>query len=130
LPLVGELVLGEDRIHRTGLDASIAVDALFGIDKELLHIGEAGLVFSRVNAIDRADLHAREVLQIDAWFGDHIGHVALIVPGIQLVPANGTRAIAAASIVSATRSSGSRLWTWDLPHARARVWASSVSVRR
>jgi hypothetical protein len=30
-------------------------------------------------------------------------------PGIQVVPASGTRAIAAASIVSATRSSGSRL---------------------
>ena len=51
-------------------------------------------------------------------------------PGIQLVPASGTRAIAAASTVSATRSSGSRLCTCDLPHARASVWVSSVSVRR
>ena len=50
--------------------------------------------------------------------------------GIQPVPASGTRAIAAASIVSATRSSGSRLRTWDLPQARARVWASSVRTRR
>jgi hypothetical protein len=52
------------------------------------------------------------------------------VPGIQDVPASGTRAIADASIVSATRSSGSRLWTCDLPHARASVCASSVMVRR
>ena len=51
-------------------------------------------------------------------------------PGIQLVPASGTRAIAAASTVSATRSSGSRLCTCDLPHARASVWVSSVIVRR
>ena len=51
-------------------------------------------------------------------------------PGIQLVPASGTRAIAAASIVSATRSSGSRFSRCDLPHARASVWASSVKVRR
>lgn len=51
-------------------------------------------------------------------------------PGIQLVPASGTRAIAAASIVSATRSSGSRLCTCDLPQARASVWVSSTKVRR
>ncbi len=52
------------------------------------------------------------------------------MPGTQLVPARGTRAIAAASTVSATRSSGSRLWTWDLPHARAIVCVSSTNVRR
>ena len=46
---------------------------------------------------------------------------APLTPGIQLVPASGTRAIAEASIVSATRSSGSRLWTCDFPHARASV---------
>src|SRR5439155_25258597 len=51
-------------------------------------------------------------------------------PGIQSVPASGTRAMAAASTVSATRSSGSRLWTCDLPHARASVCVSSVSTRR
>src|SRR5262249_23271868 len=51
-------------------------------------------------------------------------------PGIQSVPASGTRAIAAASTVSATRSSGSRLWTCDFPHARASVCASSVRTRR
>ena len=53
-----------------------------------------------------------------------------LTPGIQLVPASGTRAIAAASTVSATRSSGSRLWTCDLPQARASVCVSSVSTRR
>ncbi len=52
------------------------------------------------------------------------------VPGIQLVPASGTFAIAAASSVRATRSSGSMLWTCDLPQARARVWHSSVITRR
>ena len=51
-------------------------------------------------------------------------------PGTQSVPASGTLAIAAASSVSATMSSGSRLWTWDLPQARARVWASSTIARR
>jgi|APFre7841882724_1041349.scaffolds.fasta_scaffold01218_4 hypothetical protein len=36
------------------------------------------------------------------------GNQGFSCPGTQLVPASGTRAIAAASIVSATRSSGSR----------------------
>ena len=51
-------------------------------------------------------------------------------PGIQFVPASGTFAIAAASTVSATRSSGSRLWTLDLPHARARAVSSIVIALR
>ena len=65
----------------------------------------------------------------------HLKQICLIdqpdgTPGIQLVPASGTRAIAAASTLSATRSSGSRLWRCDFPHARASVCASSVIVRR
>ena len=51
-------------------------------------------------------------------------------PGIQSVPASGTFAIAAASTVSATRSSGSRFRTCDFPQARASVCVSSVSTRR
>lgn len=51
-------------------------------------------------------------------------------PGIQSVPARGTPAMAAASVVRATRSSGSRFSTCDLPQARARVCASRVSTCR
>ena len=43
---------------------------------------------------------------------------------------SGTPAMAAASVVSAHRSSGSRLCTWFLPPARAMVWASSVMTFR
>ena len=56
--------------------------------------------------------------------------VSFIAPGIQSVPASGTRAIAAASMVTATRSSGSRCSTCALPQARAIVCASMVSTRR
>ena len=59
-----------------------------------------------------------------------VPHSVPVIPGIQSVPANGTRAIAAASMVSATRSSGSRLCRWLLPQARAMVCASSVSTAR
>src|ERR1700730_16453144 len=51
-------------------------------------------------------------------------------PGIQSVPARGTWAMAAASTVSATRSSGSRLWTLDLPQARASAAISMAIVLR
>jgi formyltetrahydrofolate deformylase len=58
--------------------------------------------------------------------GPRRGHA----PGTHVVPASGTRAIALASNVSATRSSGSRLCRCDLPQARASVCASSTIVRR
>ena len=51
-------------------------------------------------------------------------------PGTQVVPARGTPAMAAASTLSAARSSGSRLCTCDLPHARASVCVSRVSTLR
>ena len=50
------------------------------------------------------------------------------LPGIQSVPARGSLAMAAASTVSATRSSRSRWWTLDLPQALARVVNSMVRV--
>ncbi len=48
----------------------------------------------------------------------------------KLVPASGTCAMAAASTVSATKSSGSKLRTCDLPQARARVCNSRTMVVR
>jgi hypothetical protein len=46
------------------------------------------------------------------------------------VPVSGTFAIAAASTVSAARSSGSSEWMFVFPHARAIICVSSVSVWR
>ena len=51
-------------------------------------------------------------------------------PGIQPVPAKGTRAMAAASTVSAARSSGSRWCTLDFPQARASAVTSMVRARK
>ena len=53
-----------------------------------------------------------------------------VTPGMYVVPASGTFAIAAASTVSAQRSSGSSEWMFVLPHARASICTSSVSVCR
>ena len=57
--------------------------------------------------------------------GDEVGQ-----PGIQLVPARGILAMAAASTVSAARSSGSRWCTEDLPQARVSAVTSMVRARR
>jgi hypothetical protein len=74
LPLLRQLIVGEDRIDRAHLDAGVAVDALLGVDEQLAHIGETGLILGRVNAVNRTNLDAREVLHVDARLGDHIGH--------------------------------------------------------
>src|SRR5438045_2052694 len=87
-PLGRHLVLREDRVDRTGIDASAAVDALVGID-EVLVGGVVG-----VDAIDRTDLHAGGVLQVDARLGDYVRHRvrSLVVGGaapFQPVPVPG-----------------------------------------
>ena len=80
-PLLGELVLGEAGVDGAGLDAGVAVDALVGIDEELLLGLVVGLVGRRVDAIDRADLDARVVLLADAGLCDHVGQVWNSLPG-------------------------------------------------
>jgi hypothetical protein len=72
-PLLGELVLGEAGVDGARLDAGVAVDALVGIDEELLLRLVVGLVRGRVDAVDRADLDARVVLLADAGFRDDVG---------------------------------------------------------
>src|SRR2546423_3196992 len=76
LPLVRELVLGEAGVHRAGLDAGVAVDALVGVDVEHLDLVVVGLVRRRVDAVDGTDLDARVVLGPDAGLCDYIGHFA------------------------------------------------------
>src|SRR6185312_1959004 len=75
LPLLGQLVLGEDRGDWTRLHAGIAVDALGGVDVELLVLVEVGLVLRRVDAVHRTDLDARVVLHADAGLCDHVRHL-------------------------------------------------------
>src|SRR5436305_3996951 len=74
LPLVRQLVLSEAGIHRTCLDASVAVDALLRVDVEHLDALVLGLIRGGMDAVDRADLDTRVVLGADAGLGDHVGH--------------------------------------------------------
>ncbi len=66
VPLVGQRVLGKDRLDRALGFARPAVDAFLRIDDEdpLEH----------VDAVDRADVHARQVFDVDARLGDDVRH--------------------------------------------------------
>jgi hypothetical protein len=67
-PLFGQVFFREDRRYRASIDAQRAIDAVRRVDEEL------GVVFIAVDAIHRADVDAGLVLNVDAGFGDYVGH--------------------------------------------------------
>ena len=73
LPLVGERVLREDRLDRALRLARAAVDALLRIDDQ--HPAEL------VDAVDRTDVHAGAIFDVDARLGDDVRHAASLARG-------------------------------------------------
>ena len=66
VPLVRQRVLGEDRLDRALRFACPAIDALLRIDdQDPLEL---------VDAVDRADIDARAVFDVDAGLGDDVRH--------------------------------------------------------
>ena len=64
--LSGQRVLGEDRLHRALRFARPAIDALLRIDdQDPLEL---------VDAVDRADVDAGAVFDVDAGLGDDVRH--------------------------------------------------------
>jgi hypothetical protein len=61
VPLRRHLFLGGDGVDRAGLDAGVAVDALVGVDVELLVLLIVRLLRRWVDAVDRAHLHTQEL---------------------------------------------------------------------
>src|SRR6266478_2228614 len=75
-PLVRSRRLLKDRLHGTNRLASPAVDALLGVNVELLLFLELlCLVLCGMNAIHGTDIHARGILHVDAGFGNNVGHL-------------------------------------------------------
>src|SRR4051794_34814234 len=132
LPLVGNLVLGEARVDRAGLDAGVAVDALLGIDVELLDLVVVGLVRRRVDAIDRADLDARVVLGPDAGLRDHVGHGRFSTPvwlgtrDCTPLPDHGRAASSWAAKASSGPSCAGLPTSW-IPNGRPSGWTARGS---
>src|SRR5438105_15112498 len=65
-PLRRRVFLREDRRHRALRLAGTTIDALVGMNVEL--------ILSLVDAVHRAHIHAGAVFYTDARFGDDIGH--------------------------------------------------------
>src|SRR2546426_6494521 len=66
LPLRRRVFLREDRGDRTLGLAGTAIDALVGVDVEL--------ILALVDTVHRTDIHAGAILQIDARLGDNVRH--------------------------------------------------------
>src|SRR5437016_4532707 len=71
VPLLGDVVLGENGVYGTLGLADTAVDALIRVNEQ--HVREAFLV-TFVNAVDRTDLHAGLVLDANARLADDVSH--------------------------------------------------------
>src|SRR4029078_8451339 len=70
LPLLGGVVLVEDRLDRADRLTSTAVDALVG--------GDVEHALALVDAVDRTLVDAGPVLEVDARLGDDVGHQVLL----------------------------------------------------
>src|ERR671932_1118113 len=67
LHILGDLILGVDRFDRALRLAGTAIDALFGVDQELIP--------AVVDAVHRTHLDAALVLRADAGLGYNVGHM-------------------------------------------------------
>jgi hypothetical protein len=74
-PLLGQVVAAEDRGDRADGYAGAAVDALDGIDKELISGLGAVLVRLGVNTIYGTSVHTRPILGANTGFRDYIRHL-------------------------------------------------------
>ena len=68
VPLTGQVLFREDGRNRAGIDAEGAINAIGGVDVQL----RVGVL--AVDAIHRANVDTGLVLNIDAGFGDDVGH--------------------------------------------------------
>lgn len=66
VPKIRDIVFGKDRFHRTNGDTGAAIDACHRIDVQHPDRLKIGLVFSRMDAIDRARIETCSVLHVDA----------------------------------------------------------------
>ena len=73
-PFLRQIIEGEDCGNRTNRHASAAVDALDRIDVQLSFRGKIIFVLPRMNAVDRACIHAGRVFRSDTRFSNHLSH--------------------------------------------------------
>jgi hypothetical protein len=74
-PLLGQVVAAEDRGDWADGNARAAIDALNGINEELIGGLRTVLVSLGVNTIYRTSVHTRPILGANAGFRDYIRHL-------------------------------------------------------
>ena len=128
VPLVRERVLGEDRLHRALRFARPAVDALLRVDdQDPLEL---------VDAVDRADVDAREVFDVDAGLGDDVRHSCESSLARARCSVRAAGVALRSRLVSSSTSSGARSTsadftiTWSNPAVCARCKPGAVGVVR
>src|SRR5579875_3890074 len=67
-PLVRQIVTRVDRRHRANRYARAAINALYRVNKQLVHVRMTCLVLLRVDAVHRASIDAGRVLGANAGF--------------------------------------------------------------
>src|SRR5882724_7478039 len=112
-PVWRDLLLGEDRRHRALGHAGPAVDALVGVDVEL--------VFPLVDAVHRTHVHAPPVFDADTRFGDHVRH-GLFLRAARSARSCSTRAHSSGRMLSANSM-------FSLPSITAMALVSSPAIR-
>lgn len=88
LPLFWKVFDREDCRYRADWDAGTAVNAFIGIDVKLQRSRKLAFVFSWMNTITRADVHARSILCAHTRFGNYIRHSTLLGITEKIGPAN------------------------------------------
>jgi hypothetical protein len=74
LPLLRQVVEGEDCGDGANGNASAAVDTFDGVDVELFSVVELALIFFGVDAVNGACIHTCCVFGADAGFCDNVSH--------------------------------------------------------
>src|SRR6266436_7149598 len=78
LPSFWKIFDGEDCRYRADWDAGTAVNAFIGIDVKLRCSRKLGFVFTWMNTVTRADVHARCILCAHTRFGNYVCHSILL----------------------------------------------------
>jgi hypothetical protein len=79
LPLIWDFLVAVYRLYRTDRGAGSALDALVGVDKELIRSFKAIFIACGMDAVYRANIRAGGVLYSNAWFADNVGHNNLLL---------------------------------------------------
>jgi hypothetical protein len=74
-PLLGQVVAAEDGGDRANGNTRAAVDALDGVDEELIVGISTGLVGLGVDTVYGASVHTSPIFSANTWFRDYIRHL-------------------------------------------------------